>query len=166
MKKLNLVLSFLWLMTAYACQPQLTESQQRVLSDRLLKLQGVWSTPGSNGYVEVWKTGTDTLLKGAGYLMMNDTLRLAEKLAILSNEGNLEYQTLVFGQNNESVITFPLYSHTDSSMIFFNKKHDFPNIIAYYFRSDTTLHVEIKSLIDPTRDYALNLKKQKRQPSW
>ncbi len=130
------------------------------IHNRLLGLQGTWATRLSDGYVEKWETSGDTLLQGGGYLQIDNSLRQTESLAIVNTDGNFSYLATVAGQNEGRTIEFPLAMHTDSSLVFINRKHDFPNVIAYHFIDDSTLRVEVKSLTDPVRDFVLNLKKQ------
>ncbi|MFP4469119.1 MAG: DUF6265 family protein [Bacteroidales bacterium] len=143
-----------------SCQRHLNEYQLDELNNRLTGLQGTWTTQVEDGYVEKWRPAKDTLLTGGGYLEMENGLRQTEKLAIVSNDGSFSYLATVAGQNKGKTIEFPLRFHTDSSLVFINKEHDFPNVIAYYFISDTTLRVEVKSLTDPARDFELNLQKR------
>lgn len=160
MKKNFFIILAITGLAIFSCQQHLSEYQLNEINNRLLGLQGTWSTRLSDGYIEKWKTSGDTLLVGGGYLKIDNSLRQTEALAITNTDGNFSYLATVAGQNQDRTIEFPLAMHTDSSIVFINRNHDFPNVIAYYFIDDSTIRVEVKSLTDPVRDFVLNLKKQ------
>ncbi len=82
-----------------------------------------------------------------------------EKIAIIFNDEDLIYAATVESQNEGRTIKFPLKSYTDSSLVFANPNHDFPNIITYTFLSDSLLIIHVESLTETDNNFSFRLKK-------
>ena len=124
----------------------------------LKKLEGEWEEAPGVGYREVWKPGKNGLT-GAGFMHSGETFSQTEKLAIVIKDSSLVYQATVPDQNEGRTIPFYLQSYSDKSLEFVNNAHDFPNVIAYRFFSDTVLHIKVQSLTDTSRNFSLRLTK-------
>jgi hypothetical protein len=126
----------------------------------LLRLEGEWKESPGIGYREVWKRD-DRFLTGAGYQHSGDTYSQVEELAISILDSTLVYHAVVFDQNKGRQIDFNLMEFSDSSLVFVNFHHDFPNTIGYYFINDSTLIVRVKSFSDQNSGFELELKKSR-----
>jgi len=127
-------------------------------SHPLRLLEGEWAEAPGIGYSEVWKRG-DRGLEGAGFVYAGNSMVQTESISITITDLTLIYNALVETQNNGKIISFLLEHYSDTSLIFANPQHDFPNIIAYTFLSDSLLHISVESLWDSTRNFGFKLKK-------
>lgn len=124
----------------------------------LEKLEGQWHEAPGIGYREVWDRVPGGM-EGAGYMHSGGTFSKTESLAIVIRDTTLVYQATVPDQNQGRTIDFPLSASSDSTLVFTNPEHDFPNVIAYRFLSDSLLHIDVQSLSDSTMNFSLMLKK-------
>ena len=139
-----------------ACHQDYPERFSTVLH----KLEGEWQEAPGIGYREVWeKDGRN--LWGAGYMHAGDSYSQTENLEIEVSDSTLVYRATVPDQNEGQTISFPLSSHNDSTLVFTNPEHDFPNVIAYRFFSDSLLHIDVQSLTDSSGNFSLRLKKSR-----
>lgn len=129
-------------------------------SAALQKLEGEWQELPGIGYREVWKK-EGSGLRGAGFMHAGESYSQTESLAIVVSDSTLVYRATVPDQNEGRTISFPLSSHSDSTLMFSNPNHDFPNVIAYHFVSDSLLHINVQSLTDSSRNFSLRLEKMK-----
>ncbi len=127
-------------------------------TDVIEKLEGEWEETPGIGYREVW-TMDKNGLSGAGFMHAGNTFSQTETLAIVICDSKLVYQATVPNQNDGKTIPFHLSRHTDSTLMFTNPEHDFPNVIAYRFLSDTLLQINVQSLKDSSGNFSLRLKK-------
>jgi hypothetical protein len=125
----------------------------------LNRLEGEWQESPGIGYREAWKR-VGKNLEGAGYMHAGETFSQTESLEIVVSDSTLVYRATVPEQNQGRTISFQLSSHTDSTLVFTNPEHDFPNVIAYRFLSDSQLQIDVQSLTDSTSNFSLRLKKK------
>jgi hypothetical protein len=137
-----------------ACQHQIPATFKKPLE----LLVGEWVEAPGIGYREVWQISSGGF-RGAGFMHAGNTFSQTEELYILFQDSTLIYQATVPDQNQGSTISFPLAAFSDTSLVFVNPHHDFPNVIAYYFLSDTSLNVRVESLTDSISGFDLYLKK-------
>lgn len=124
----------------------------------LKMLEGEWAEGQGIGYRETWER-TPSKLEGKGFMHAGNSFSQTESIAILFNDSTLTYAAKVENQNSGMIILFNLRSYTDSSLVFVNEKHDFPNVIAYYFINDSLLKIDVESLTDPKSNFSFRLKK-------
>lgn len=127
-------------------------------ANNLSRLEGEWQEAPGIGYREVWKKEGGNL-RGAGYMHAGETYSQTESLEIVVSDSTLVYRATVPEQNQGRTILFPLSSHSDSTLVFTNPDHDFPNTIAYRFLSDSLLHIDVLSLTDSSSNFSLRLRK-------
>jgi hypothetical protein len=127
-------------------------------ANNLNRLEGEWQEAPGIGYREVWKRAGKNL-EGAGYMHAGETYSQTESLEIVVSDSTLAYRAIVPDQNAGRAISFPLSSYSDSTLVFTNPEHDFPNVIAYHFLSDSLLHIEVQSLTDSSGNFSLRLEK-------
>lgn len=125
---------------------------------QLEMLKGEWCEAPGIGYRETWSKQGNGLI-GAGFMHAGNTFSQTEELSIINHDSTLIYRATVPTQNEGKSISFDLEHFTDTSLIFVNTKHDFPNIIAYYFLNDTLLKIKVESLTDTSENFTLTLTK-------
>lgn len=99
-------------------------------------------------FIETWKYENDSLLSGKGEEINPGLGRsFEEKLRIFISNDTVYYAPTVYGQNEGKEVLFPLIKDINSdTLIFENRKHDFPQTITYIKKSDTTLWVHLKGI--------------------
>lgn len=115
-------------------------------------------------FIETWKYENDTLFSGKGEEINPGLGRsFEEALRIFISNDTVYYAPTVYGQNEGKEILFPLITDINSdTLIFENKKHDFPQTITYIKTSDSTLWVHLKGIQDGKPDeFSLDFKKEK-----
>ena len=91
-------------------------------------LAGCWETPNESAK-EVWVVEPDGALFGFGVALDQGKVRFYELLKIESNEdGDLSYTAYPIGQAPAS---FRASEKNDTSIVFTNPDHDYPQRIAY-----------------------------------
>ena len=154
MKQITQIILLSFLLTLTSCYRDYPEPHAHLLQI----LEGEWEEAPGIGYREIWERNRSGL-KGAGFMHAGNSFSQTEKVAIIIVDENLIYTATVESQNKGQTIQFPLKSFTDSSLVFANPHHDFPNIIAYNFLSDSLLVVHVESLTDTNNNFSLRLKK-------
>jgi hypothetical protein len=119
-------------------------SAQQLSIDDLKWLQGEWEYTSSNNiyFNEKWEYVNDSLMMGESVALKgNDTLTY-ETVRLFKHDDKIIYAPTVKGQNNNREVQFTLVEY-DSSFVFENKDHDFPQKISY-FRKDNMLYASIQ----------------------
>ncbi len=102
--------------------------------NRLEWLSGSWEFEIDDGlFAESWTKTNDSVFTGFGYMMIGEDTASIEILSIELINDDLYYVSKVSDQNNKQEIAFKLISDSDNTLIFENKKHDFPQRIIYKF---------------------------------
>jgi len=139
-----------------SCSPKRSTQFDEIL----LQLEGEWTEAPGIGYREVWQRAGNRMT-GAGYMHSGNTFSKTEDLAIIIKDSTLTYHAIVFDQNAGREIDFYLKDFTDTSLVFVNVDHDFPNIIGYYFENDTSMVVKVRSISDTNAGFEFRLKKNR-----
>ena len=107
-------------------------------------LIGDWKNQSEEGILnETWSKPNDsTLVAGSFFIKEKDTLHF-ENIALKEKEGELIYETIIKGQNNDKPILFPLLSETENELVFENLKNDYPQKIKYHRNSKTAITISI-----------------------
>ena len=107
-------------------------------------LVGEWKNESKEGIVtENWsKTNDSTLVAGSFFIKEKDTLHF-ENSKLIEKDGELVYETIIQGQNNDKPIVFPLLSETENELVFENLQNDYPQKIKYQRNSKTAITISI-----------------------
>jgi len=111
---------------ALAAMPAVAQ-QPRV--ERLAWLQGCWEMPSPQGTIEEqWMSPRGGAMIGVGRTVRNDRLVEYELVIVREQDGRLAYEAHPSGQPSA---VFPARELTDSTVVFENQEHDFPQRIGY-----------------------------------
>ena len=92
---------------------------------------------------ETWsKTNDSTLVAGSFFVKEKDTLHF-ENSKLIEKDGELVYETIIQGQNNDKPIVFNLLSETENELVFENLQNDYPQKIKYQRNSKTAITISI-----------------------
>ncbi len=116
---------------------------------KVIWLVGDWQKQSEKGILtEAWRKLDDSTLVGRSYLILEvDTLSL-ESIRLEQRKGKLYYIPTVPDQNEGQPVVFVQTNLTDSTVVFENPKHDFPQKITYSFLVNDSLSVEIAAIVD------------------
>lgn len=104
-------------------------------------LPGTWQNTAMN-HQEIWEQ-KDSMLKGYGLVMKDSDTLWYERLEINCIAQPPAYTSWVDKQNGGNGIRFLLSSSSDSSWIFENPLHDFPQKISYTQKLGNKIEVRI-----------------------
>jgi len=152
-----MLLSFLLFL--FGCSTGSESSKSMDISNLLEQLEGKWEDGA--GYNENWSGMKNDTMLGEGFVIENGELRLIEKLRIINRGQEFVYQATVQGQNDGKTISFPWIAANDSTLVFENQYHDFPNRISYFFIGGSSLKISVESMSDPAKHFELDLIKLK-----
>ncbi|MDD3876530.1 MAG: DUF6265 family protein [Bacteroidales bacterium] len=112
--------------------------------NKMVWLMGTWviEKPQGNIY-ETWVRISDSEFSGKNYMVNGNDTILFETLQVIKNEAGIFYIPTVPDQNDGLPVTFSLLEMTDSSFVFENPSHDFPQRIAYTRISADELKAEV-----------------------
>jgi Domain of unknown function (DUF6265) len=118
------ILIFFLFILSFSCK-QKTTSNPKINLDWLI---GCWVYTDEMGdYTETWeKKGSNTYNGNAIQIKGKDTT-FAESMKLDS----IQLVVKMIGQNEDKAVAFPIKNSTDSSVIFENLAHDFPQRIVY-----------------------------------
>lgn len=122
-------------------------------------LEGKWTSVEGVRFSESWEVINDSLLKGVGYSMNNGDTVFAEQLKIYRMGEFVLYAAKV--GSNTDYIHFRLEEAGKGNWTFVNPVHDYPNIIKYSLKNDSTL-VARTSNIKGNKIVEFKLKKERR----
>lgn len=109
--------------------------------------EGTWETSsGTSSFTETWTKKNAQLWSGTGTWRENDSISYKEKLSLRYNGKDWVYTALAPDQNNEQSVDFMLSLFIDSSWVFVNPKHDFPNKIVYQLLSPKKMKVDVTGI--------------------
>ncbi len=105
---------------------------------------GQWENKSEEGILtENWSKPNDsTLAAGSFFIKEKDTLHF-ENIVLREKEGELIYETIIKGQNNDKPISFPLLSETENELVFENLQNDYPQKIKYQRNSKSAITISI-----------------------
>ena len=134
MKKFMMVASFL-------CMASPVFAQQ-VSVDRVAWLQGCWrSTRGEATIEEQWMSPRGGTMLGMGRTVRGSKTLEYELVLIMEQEGRLAYEAHPSGQPSA---TFLAATASDTSVVFENPTHDFPQRVGYTRNGVDTLDAWIE----------------------
>ena len=108
-------------------------------------LSGCWRQDGPTHTIEeVWLSPVGGTTVGVSRTMAADTLLLWEVMVIRPVAGDLAFEASPRGQPS---VIFPVIEFTDSSLVFENRSHDFPQKIRYHRGSADSLYATISGMV-------------------
>lgn len=81
--------------------------------------------------IESWNRTSDSVLSGISISQEAGDTKVLELLKIFEDKGIFYYSANVAKQNNGETIYFPMTFYNESTLVFENPKHDFPQSIMY-----------------------------------
>ena len=107
-------------------------------------LIGQWENTSEEGILtENWiKSNDSTLTAESFFIKGKDTLHF-ETIRLVEKKGELVYETIIKGQNNDKPILFPLISETENKLVFENLQNDYPQKIKYQHHSKSVITIAI-----------------------
>ena len=107
-------------------------------------LIGTWknTTPKGNIY-ETWSRISDKEFSGKSYFLKEQDTIVFETIRLVQEQEGVFYIPNVKGQNNDAPVRFAAGTVSETTMVFENAQHDFPQIISYTRISSDSLRAEI-----------------------
>ena len=104
-------------------------------------LLGRWENNSDQGNLsEIWKKQNDSLYIGVSYFVIAGDTVFSESVELADKNGEVNY--IVTGvEGNEGAVPFKLKSSGESTLVFENPKHDFPQTITYTHKGDSVIAV-------------------------
>lgn len=96
-------------------------------------------------FVEEWSEAEDGLV-GKGYVIAAGDTVFIEYLQLREVNGVLTYFAQVSDKGKGQVVPFGLKENKDSTMVFENPQHDFPQRIIYSLENDSMMRVYIEGM--------------------
>lgn len=125
------------------------------------RLVGTWKIENAD-FFEHWDLMNKQEMRGISYAFDGQKLKPIEYLHIQTTKKETYLNAQVVKQNEGKSIPFNMIQH-DSSIVFINAKHDFPQRIAYTFKSNHRVLVELSSEEGKSMSYFMI--KQANSPS-
>lgn len=125
-------------LTSSVCQGQ----TQNVIP-RLDWLVGKWQLIHNSNSYEEWIRTSSSELQGKSYAIKDSDTIVNETIKISQLQTDYWYIPSVTDQNDGQPVYFKLVVHTDTSLLFNNPNHDFPQIIQYNYHAPDTLKASI-----------------------
>lgn len=128
---------------------QLKDSKKSQVIEKSHWLIGNWQSKSAKGILtETWYKQDDSTMIGKSYFIEgSDTLSM-ENIRMEQRNGMLTYIPVVRDQNNGKAVSFALTNSTDSSLVFENPKHDFPQKISYVLMANDSLVAEVSAVVE------------------
>ncbi len=139
--KLKLFIIGTCLITLYGCDLKKTKIEQAEW------LIGTWESQTERGSTyETWTKLSGNELKGISYMLEEKDTIVFETIQLIQNEEGLFYIPKVKNQNDGLPVKFKLKMNSDSSLVFENPLHDFPQVISYAKIGSDSLVAEISGV--------------------
>jgi hypothetical protein len=110
-------------------------------------LIGTWQNETSRGIIyEKWTQVNENELAGKSFFINENDTIVFETIRLIQELDGLFYIPMVKNQNEGLPVRFALQSISDSTMVFENPEHDFPQIITYTKMNADSLVAEISGI--------------------
>lgn len=137
----------------FACQPRVNQSKavdskysQLHKTDWLI---GNWQRVSEKEILsETWQQLNDSTFSGRSFFIRNGDTLSSELISLEQRKGKLYYIPTVSDQNEGQPVVFAQTNLTDSTVVFENPKHDFPQKITYSLLVNDSLSAEIAAVVD------------------
>lgn len=107
-------------------------------------LLGVWTNEADGMFSkETWSRKDGSTFTGFSSRLMGKDTVFSEKMTLQQKGDDVVLTVTTVEQNKEDSVNFKLVSSTDNEFVFENKKHDFPQRIAYKRQGDDSIHAWI-----------------------
>lgn len=108
-------------------------------------LKGTWSMKTKDAILyESWQQENDSTLRSSSFIVKNNDTTFLEHVELKLRNKAIVYIPTVPGQNDQQPVNFTLINFEDSTYIFENKQHDFPQRIIYHLPQNNQLHAWIE----------------------
>lgn len=105
---------------------------------------GVWKMKTAKGFIcESWKKNTNNELAGSSFKITGKDTTITERVQLIKKGNSIFYIPNVNGQNDGHPIPFKLTWTNNSTFIFSNPEHDYPQVVAYQFIGKDSLNAWI-----------------------
>lgn len=124
-------------------------------------LIGTWENRTPRGMVyETWTRLSEKEFFGRSYIKKDEDTLVFESIRLIQEPKGLFYIPTIRNQNDGLPVRFQLKSVSDSTLVFENQQHDFPQVISYTRVSADSLVAEISGVIDGlSRRQAFHMKR-------
>ncbi len=141
----------LFIVLLVACQPKAkpnsTEASNYKELQKVHWLKGTWQRQSAKGILtESWQQLDDSTFAGRSFFVSNGDTVSSETIRLEQRNGKLYYMPIASGQNDGKAIVFTQTKLSDSTIIFENPTHDFPQKIEYRFQKPDSLIAEVSSV--------------------
>ncbi|MBL7966264.1 MAG: hypothetical protein JNK09_04645 [Prolixibacteraceae bacterium] len=141
----------LFIVLFVACQPKAkpnsTETSNYKELQKVHWLKGTWQRQSAKGILtETWQQLDESTFAGRSFFVSNGDTVSSETISLEQRNGKLYYIPIVSGQNDGKAIVFTQTKLSDSTIIFENPAHDFPQKIEYRFQKPDSLIAEVSSV--------------------
>lgn len=107
-------------------------------------LIGTWENKTQRGSLfETWIPVSENEFSGKSYMVKDKDTLVFETIRLLQEKEKLFYIPVVSNQNGGQPVRFALKSISESSLVFENPAHDFPQLISYTRITSDSLLAEI-----------------------
>lgn len=111
---------------------------------QLYWLSGNWLMESDEGITtEHWVIKNDSTLNGKSSFRIGKDTVSSEEMVLQQRQGVITYNPTVRGQNNGRAVVFTMMEMNDTSVVFENPGHDFPQRITYTRAGKDSLYAEI-----------------------
>ncbi len=117
--------------------------QAKNIIPKLDWLKGKWQLIQNSNSFEEWIRIDSSELQGKSYTIKCSDTIFHETIKISQLQTDYWYIPSVTDQNNGQPVYFKLVNHTDTSLLFNNPNHDFPQFIQYNYHAPDTLKASI-----------------------
>lgn len=120
--------------------PKITEDKKQLYT-KAGWLIGEWENENPDGAMrEIWEHSSDSVYSAKSFVLKGNDTVFSETVRLAERGNGIFYIVSVPGQNGDKPVAFQLVASTGDSLVFENKKHDFPQTITYRnFHGDSLL---------------------------
>lgn len=112
---------------------------------RMGKLSGIWQTDTGEGILyEEWTKSRNNIMYGKSYMVDSGDSLVFERIELVKRDSGIFYIPVVKDQNKDLPVSFRMTNATDSSFVFENRNHDFPQRIIYRFVTNDSIVARIE----------------------
>lgn len=152
----------------FACNSNQTQEQIEIVENntgsvitKATWLLGAWQSEMEDvNMIESWIQQNDSLMVGNAVFIHDGDTASSESLVIKVIGQDMFYYPTISNQNDGKAIEFKLTIATDTSLVFENPAHDFPQKITYIKHSEQKLTAEVSGTMDgKIEKYAFEMNK-------
>lgn len=99
-------------------------------------------------FLESWTKVSEGNYNGESRVIAGNDTVFFESVQLQNTDTGIFYSVTILNQNDGIAVPFKLVSDTNQTLVFENKKHDFPQRIRYKFKAPDTLNASIEGLVN------------------